>query len=167
VKRSIPIIIVALVAFALGWGSNEMYHFVNGMKQDVYVPDSVLENKFNNLTSQNLQYRCVVLPNSSTIQLGEEYIADVRLAAVNPKHPPVVILGHIDSTDNFIPSGDTLKYDPEVQASVFREKPKKLGKHVWEGKVLNMRDTTSNYYFHMEYTVINNNTGNKLINANR
>ena len=142
-KKSIVYILVSILFFGLGWFTNELNHFVNAMKQD----------KVGDYNIRNLEYHPIVIPKSSNIKLGEEYIADVRLAVVNTYNPPIVIIGKFDSLTLNSP-GDTLKYDAKSQASTFRETPTTVGKHIWEGKIINA-DSKPPYkaLFHIEYTV--------------
>lgn len=101
-----------------------------------------------------MEYRPIVVAKGNVIKLGEEYVADVRLAVINSRKPPLVLLGKNDS-GNFRSSGDTLKFDIESQASTFHQTPRKIGKQIWEGMLLSNIDTTSlPYYFHVEYNVV-------------
>ena len=146
-----PLIIVfILISFVIGWLLNDLNHFLKGMAQDIYhpLPDSFF------LKIPKLEYRPIVVAKSNVIKLGEEYVADVRLAVINSKKPPLVLLGK-NYSGNFKSSGDTLKFDAESQASTFRQTPRKIGKQIWEGILLSNIDTTSlPYYFHVEYNVV-------------
>jgi len=148
-KNIIILLIFCATSFILGW-------YVHGMR----ISAKRIEKDRAQIAAdkkQSLAYRAVVLDSSRTVKVGERYIANVHLSVTDQNSPPVVLLGHIDSNDNFIPSGDTLRYDKDALASVYETTPLTIGKHFWEGEIITRRDTGfEKLVFHMNYNVVKN-----------
>ena len=142
-RKILAIILITIIGILIGWFANELNQFAEGMKND-RAPQIQ--------TIPNWSYRPIVIPKNNKIRLGEEYIADVRMTAIDINHPPIVILGKLDSLD-FTPSGDTLEFDPKSEASVFKIIPKSTGIFSFDGQVLYNLGVTQKYFFHAEYTV--------------
>jgi hypothetical protein len=119
--------------------------------------NSKLKEQVKNLQNElgALSYRPIVIAKSSKIKLGEEYIADIRLAVVDTTHPPITVLCKWDSLKNeLISLKDTLKYNKEFEGATYRQIPSTKGIHKWTGKVLrNNHDKQYEYGFTVEYEV--------------
>ena len=132
-----------LVLFSLAsCGTN----FKNGALQ-AQIKIASLEQEIYDLKSntQNLILQPIVIPKSSTINLGEEFYADIRIAIVDTINLPIVINCLWDSVNKSLtPTGDTLIYDKDSRASIFRVRPKTRGDHYFAG-ILYYQFMSKNY----------------------
>ena len=92
-----------------------------------------------------------VIPNTSYVLQGNEYSADVFIAALDTTAPPIVLVGHYDSTYN----EETASYDYKMIGSYdsldvvngrgkFSRMGSSLGKQVWGG-IIKLMDPDGNY----------------------
>lgn len=91
-----------------------------------------------------------IIPNTSYVLQGNNYMADVFLAAVDTTQPPIVLIGDYDSTRtedgsydyNMVGSYDTLEV---VQGKgKYNVKGQALGKQEWGG-LIKLMDPSGNY----------------------
>ena len=101
-------------------------------------------------------YRAIVISKNNNLKLGEEYVADIRLSAMNKNNPPLVLLGHEnDSTNEFIPNGDTLHYNFDDESAIYKITPKQVGIFVLEGEIIsNFPGEEYPFEFSVKYNVI-------------
>jgi gliding motility-associated protein GldM len=104
-----------------------------------------------------------VIPNSSDIIRGNEYRADVFLAARDTTAPPVILIGEWDSIQR--PDGtydyrmtridDTLHVDKDEGKGKYIQKTSRLGQHEWGGiiKLTGPEGDTIKKPFHRSYRV--------------
>jgi hypothetical protein len=129
--------------------SNEIYlleHQNDSLKREI--------DRLSQLNSTYL-FRPIVVPKSRTISLGEEYVADVVLSAVDSLFPPITILCYEDTINHELVSlSDTLPYSSKFQASIYRFKPTSKGKKKWSGKIIqHMHGVKNEFGFSVEYYV--------------
>ncbi len=113
------------------------------------------ENRKLNERFNALSIRPIVIPKSAIINLGEEYIADVRLAMVDTNYPPISILCRFDNKNKkLIPTGDTLIYNSDTETSTYKNSPKTKGLYQWSGKIIQKQgEKTLEFGFTAEYLV--------------
>ncbi|MEE4198474.1 MAG: gliding motility protein GldM [Bacteroidales bacterium] len=102
-----------------------------------------------------------VIPNTSYVLQGNDYMADVFLAAVDTTQPPIVLIGDYDSTRledgtwqyNMVGAYDTLEV---VQGKgKYQVKGQSIGSHEWGG-LIKLMDPSGNYIvksFQKSYSV--------------
>ena len=91
-----------------------------------------------------------VIPNTSYVLQGNDYKADVFLAAVDTTQPPIVLVGNYDSTRledgtwqyNMVGAYDTL--DVVQGKGQFHTKGQSVGTHEWGG-LIKLLDPSGNY----------------------
>ena len=113
------------------------------------IIDSILKSQ------PEYSYSPFVFPYKENLKLGEEYIADIRLSALNKKNPPIVLLGYQnDSTHTFIPNGDTLQYDLNYESALYKIIPSRTGKFTWAGQIIsNIPGQKYPFQFSVTYNV--------------
>ncbi|MFP4023652.1 MAG: gliding motility protein GldM [Thiohalospira sp.] len=91
-----------------------------------------------------------IIPNTSYVLQGNDYMADVFLAAVDTTQPPIVLIGNYDSTRtedgsyeyNMVGSYDTLEV---VQGKgKYTVKGNTIGEHEWGG-LIKLMDPSGDY----------------------
>jgi len=105
-----------------------------------YLAEQIKALRSNNdslrATIERFSFSPIVIPKERVIRLGEEYIADIRLAYVDTLYPPVVLVSSSDiSYDNL---KDTLIYNKSDQVSTYKVIPTKKGSYTWKGKIINV-----------------------------
>ncbi len=113
------------------------------------LKNKVLEDENERLKANinSLSIRPIVIPKSTSIKLGEEYIADVRLAMVDINSPPLTILCRFDNVANkLMPIGDTLKYNKDYESSTYRHTPTAKGLYQWAGIIFQKLDNKNLEY---------------------
>jgi len=135
------------------FGCNSSLKEIEDLKnENKYLQEQILALKEQ---SNDFAFRATVITNKSELKVGEDYIADVRLAVVNKNEPPRVILCNI--VDGVITDlNDTLPYNDEYQSSVYHLKTNRPGTFEWSGIiVMSMNGTKQKYPFSMVYKVTN------------
>ena len=103
-----------------------------------------------------------VIPNTSYVLQGNEYLADVFIAAVDTTAPPIVLIGQYDSTYNeehlvyeYTMKGQYDTLDVIGGRAKFSRMGSALGKQTWGG-LIKLMDPDGNYItrtFKQEYQV--------------
>lgn len=99
------------------------------LKQEIDVLNAEIEQ---------FLFRPVVVANSNRVQLGETFMADIRLAVTNNQNPPKIVLYEWfdENTGVFKEPYDTLEYDVDLQSSLYSIVPEESGHFTVYGKVL-------------------------------
>jgi hypothetical protein len=131
-----------------------LFFFINWFNDRKYE-EYCFASGMNNIES-NIVYDVIISTKSDTIKLGEKYQAAVRLAYVNKKLlPSVLINDSVGKNDwNLNVVTDTLIFDDYFNSFVYENTPTEKGIYFWNGiiahKYLGISDTL---YFHVEYIV--------------
>lgn len=114
----------------------------------------LLASKLNE--SFDFEFKPIVVSKSETINVGEEYIANIYLACVDISRPPTVhICDSLENEDYSINSlNKVLEYNDEYQTFIYRNTPRVAGEYVWWGVIINdYQGRSDSLFFSVEYQV--------------
>lgn len=117
--------------------------------------NQILKNEIIELKTENSNYdfQAIAVSNKTELKLGEKYIADIHLSAVNKNNPPRVILCQVKN-GQLTKTKDTLEYDYTVQCSTYQLTTKSIGNFEWGGVIIqNINGQKKEYPFTLTYSV--------------
>ena len=101
----------------------------------------------------HLYYQAIVISKEDTINLGDEYIAQVELLMIDTLNPPTIVL--CDWKDKKLTqTKDTIHFDQDYKTSIYKVKPDKKGTYTFAGVVsMNREEEKIERFFVVEYAV--------------
>lgn len=119
----------------------------------------IIKALYNNISADAFKFDTVaikVIPNSRIVFIGQEYSADLIVAAYSTTVDPIVHLGKTDSSGNVIGTPDTSGITINRGLATYTRKPSSEGKVEWGG-VLKIKAPDGSYkpfVFTEEYLVM-------------
>ncbi len=108
------------------------------------------------ISFENVKFSPVVVAKSDTLNVGEEYMAQVFLAYANQNDLPVVAIENECNEESFSQNyyRDTLNYNLFYNSFIYTFLPKYKGEHTWCGVINNKHfGKFEQFYFEVDYFV--------------
>lgn len=104
-------------------------------------------------SQQEFNFSAMVVEKDNSIQLGETYMADIKLSAFDPANPGKVVLCNVEN-EKLVPIGDTLNFNSYYESSLYKSTPSKIGMYKWGGIILqNVAGKIEEFPFIVSYEV--------------